>query len=269
MIRTLGSRVVYENPWLRLREDDVELGDGSPGVYAVVERDDFAVVVPWDGEAVTLVGQYRHTLGRRTWELPQGGVKGAAPEEVARTELAEETGLRAGALRHLARLDNAVGMSSQGFDVFVATDLRQGEASPEPEEGDMTTRRVVISPSSGSGRASPWRRSVATNTSKPWADIPTALSRWPRWRSAPARRPVSSASSVRATSSGAAPLTPPCGSSQVRRPRVWRNCPTSVTASPSHGTTTAKSSRSTTAYTPCDPSASSMSSSRSRSHGFS
>ena len=142
MIRTLGSRVVYENPWLALREDDIELSDGSRGVYAVVVRDDFAVVVPWDGEAVTLVGQYRHTLGRHTWELPQGGVKDATPEEVARTELAEETGLRAGALRHLGRLDNAVGMSAQGFDVWVASDLHQGEASPEPEEGEIATRRV-------------------------------------------------------------------------------------------------------------------------------
>ena len=143
MIRTLASRVVYENPWLTLREDDIELTDGSRGVYAVVVRDDFAVVVPWDGEQVTLVGQFRHTLGRRTWELPQGGVRGAAPEDVARTELAEETGLRAGALRHLGRLDNAVGMSAQGFDVWVATELRQGAASPEPEEGEMTTRRVT------------------------------------------------------------------------------------------------------------------------------
>ena len=143
MIRTLGSRVVYENPWLRLREDDIELTDGSRGVYAVVVREDFAVVVPWDGEAVTLVGQYRHTLGRHTWELPQGNVKGATPEDVARTELAEETGLRAGGLRHVGRLDSAVGMSSQGFDVWVATDLSQGDASPEPEEGEMTTRRVT------------------------------------------------------------------------------------------------------------------------------
>ena len=143
MIRTLGSRVVYENPWLRLREDEIERPDGERGVYALVEKEDFAVVVPWDGERVTLVGQYRYTLDRFSWELPQGGVDGATPEEVARTELAEETGLRAGALRHLGRLDNAVGMSSQGFHVWVATELEQGEAAPEAEEVAMTARRVT------------------------------------------------------------------------------------------------------------------------------
>jgi hypothetical protein len=32
VIRTLSSRVVYENPWLRLREDEIERvgGDGVP-----------------------------------------------------------------------------------------------------------------------------------------------------------------------------------------------------------------------------------------------
>jgi 8-oxo-dGTP pyrophosphatase MutT (NUDIX family) len=142
-IRTLSTRLVYENPWMRLREDEIERPDGVRGVYAVVEKSDFAVVVPWDGETITLVGQYRYTLGRHTWELPQGSVDGADPEEVARVELAEETGLTAGTLRHLGRFDGAVGHSSQGFHVWLATDLRAGEARPEGEEVDMTTRRVT------------------------------------------------------------------------------------------------------------------------------
>jgi 8-oxo-dGTP pyrophosphatase MutT (NUDIX family) len=141
-IRRLSSRVVYENAWLRLREDAIERPDGVRGVYALVEKEDFAVVVPWDGEALTLVGQFRYPVGRFTWEFPQGGVAGASPEETARTELREETGLRAGRLRHLGRLDNAVGMSSQGFDVFLATELEAGAAAPEPEEVGMRTRRV-------------------------------------------------------------------------------------------------------------------------------
>jgi 8-oxo-dGDP phosphatase len=142
-IRTLSTRIVYENPWLRLREDEIQRPDGVRGVYAIVEKSDFAVVIPWDGERLTLVGQYRYTLGRHTWELPQGSVDGATPEDVAHTELAEETGLRAGTLRHLGRFDGAVGMSSQGFHAWLATDLEQGEARPEGEEVDMTTRRVT------------------------------------------------------------------------------------------------------------------------------
>jgi len=143
VIRTLSSRVVYENPWLRLREDEIERPDGERGVYALIDKEDFAVVVPWDGERVTLVGQERYTLERFSWELPAGVVAGAAPEDAARTELAEETGLRAGALRHLGRLDSAVGYSNQGFHVWLATDLERGEPEPEDEEVGMTTRQVT------------------------------------------------------------------------------------------------------------------------------
>ena len=146
-VRTLSSRVVYETRWLRVREDEIERvgADGSRerGTYSVVEKEDFAVVVPWDGERVTLVGQERYPLGRFSWELPAGVVEGAEPEAAARAELAEETGLTAGTLRRLGRLDSAVGMSSQGFHVWVATDLVAGDAAPEPEEVGMRTREVT------------------------------------------------------------------------------------------------------------------------------
>ena len=56
---------------------------------------------------VWLVEQYRHPVGARFWEFPQGaweGVDGADPESLARGELAEETGLRAASMEHLGRL---------------------------------------------------------------------------------------------------------------------------------------------------------------------
>ncbi|MCU1607956.1 MAG: hydrolase, partial [Modestobacter sp.] len=34
-MRTTGSREVYRNPWIRVREDAVERDDGSTGVYGV------------------------------------------------------------------------------------------------------------------------------------------------------------------------------------------------------------------------------------------
>src|SRR5438067_11721988 len=114
--RVTSSRVVYENRWMRLREDRLERADGSPGVYAVVEKSPAAVVVPVDGDQVWLVEQYRHAVRRRCLEFPQGALEdggAAAPEEVAQRELREETGLRAGSLDRLGRLYFAYGMSSQ------------------------------------------------------------------------------------------------------------------------------------------------------------
>jgi 8-oxo-dGTP pyrophosphatase MutT (NUDIX family) len=144
-VRTTGSREVYRNPWMRLREDDVVREDGSTGVYAVVEKPSFALVVPAERNGFWLVEQYRHPLGRRSWEFPQGtwsaGAGGTA-EELARAELAEETGLRAGRLEHLGHLDLAPGLSTQEGDVWLATDLTPGPTARENTEADMRTAFV-------------------------------------------------------------------------------------------------------------------------------
>jgi 8-oxo-dGTP pyrophosphatase MutT (NUDIX family) len=145
VIRTLSTRLVYENPWVRVREDAIERGDGSEGVYAVVDKNEGALVVPWDGERVTLVGQFKYPVGRVYWEFPQGAIdhEDASPEATARAELVEETGLRAGRLEHLGRLFYSYGLSSQGFDLWLATELVQGEAQPEPTEVGIETRAVT------------------------------------------------------------------------------------------------------------------------------
>ncbi len=143
MIRTLGSRTVYANPWLRVREDEIELPDGTRGIYGVVDKEDFALVVPWDGARLTLVGQFRHPIGAFAWEFPQGFVEGAAAQASARQELEEETGLRAGALRHLGHAYGAYGFCSQGFDAWLATDLVAGEPRREPTEQGMRVRAVT------------------------------------------------------------------------------------------------------------------------------
>jgi predicted NUDIX family NTP pyrophosphohydrolase len=145
-VRTTGSREVYRNPWLRVREDAVERADGSAGVYSVVEKPHFALVLPAEHDGFWLVEQFRYPVGRRAWEFPQGtwtaGSEGSA-EELARAELAEETGLRAGSLRHLGHLDLAPGLSTQEFDVWLATDLTQGPTAREATEADMRSAFVT------------------------------------------------------------------------------------------------------------------------------
>jgi 8-oxo-dGTP pyrophosphatase MutT (NUDIX family) len=145
-VRTTSSREAYRNPWIRVREDVVEHEDGSPGLYGVVERPDFALVIASERDGFWLVEQYRYPLGRRSWEFPQGtwsqGADGTA-EELARAELAEETGIRAGTLRRLGHLDLAPGLMTQGFDVWLATELTAGPTAREATEADMRSAFVT------------------------------------------------------------------------------------------------------------------------------
>jgi 8-oxo-dGTP pyrophosphatase MutT (NUDIX family) len=141
-----STRVVYRNPWMTVREDTVRHPDGTPGLYGVVEKPDFALVLPRWENGFWLVEQYRYPVRRRAWEFPQGGWghgAGGTSAELARSELAEETGLRAATLTHLGHLYEAYGYSTQGFDVYLATGLTPGEPDREPGEQDMVHRRFT------------------------------------------------------------------------------------------------------------------------------
>ncbi|MFZ0832974.1 MAG: NUDIX hydrolase [Mycobacterium sp.] len=139
-IECVSSREVYRNPWLVLREDDIRRPDGTPGIYGVIDKPTYALVIPYDGERLALVEQFRYPVGARRWEFPQGtapDLAHSAPTELARRELREETGLRAASFERLGQLDVAPGMSSQQGWVFLATGITAGEPDREHEEQDM------------------------------------------------------------------------------------------------------------------------------------
>src|SRR3712207_2787039 len=65
-MRTTSSREVYRNPWIRVREDRFERGDGSTGLYGVVERPDFTLVIPAEDDGYWLVAPYRYPRSAET-----------------------------------------------------------------------------------------------------------------------------------------------------------------------------------------------------------
>ena len=141
--KTLSSKVVYDNPWIRVREDAVVHPDGGRGIYGVVHYKNVAVgVLALDGEDIYLVGQYRYPLKRYSWEIPEGGCpEGEDTLDAARRELEEETGLRASRWRKLgeAHLSNSV--SDELAVWYEATGLTQGVGRPEGSE-ELRVRRV-------------------------------------------------------------------------------------------------------------------------------
>jgi ADP-ribose pyrophosphatase len=128
---------------MKVHEDTVQFPDGAEGIYGVVDKEDFVLIVPrHDDGRFQLVQQYRYPVGGRFWEFPQGSWEtkpGSDPEAVALGELEEETGFRASRLQSLGHLYEAYGFSNQGFHVFLADHLTPGNIAREHEEQDMRT----------------------------------------------------------------------------------------------------------------------------------
>ncbi len=142
---TLSSRLVYDNPWIGVREDAVVHPDGERGIYGVVHFKNRAIgVLAVEGGEVYLVGQYRYPLGRYSWEIPEGGCsEGEAPLDAARRELEEETGLRAATWRRLGEAHLSNSATDELAIWYIATDLTQGQTRPEGSE-QLRVRRVPL-----------------------------------------------------------------------------------------------------------------------------
>lgn len=150
-ITPISSRIAYENRWLKIREDIIKYPNNLDGMFGVVERNEFAVILPLgqDGntQTVTLIRQYRYPVGEFMWELPMGMWElkpDATPEMVAAGELEEETGLRAKTLIHAGSFYQGAGYSTQKGHVFLATNLTQHSTNREATEQNMTCHTVPL-----------------------------------------------------------------------------------------------------------------------------
>jgi ADP-ribose pyrophosphatase len=144
---TLSSRIAYENPWTRVREDKIRRPDGSDGLYGVVERPDFVVIAAVQAGLVTLVEQYRYPVQARLWEFPMGmweHAPGTDPAVLAAAELREETGLIAARMLYAGQIFQGPGYCSQRGHIFLATELTRGETQREVTEQDMIARDVPL-----------------------------------------------------------------------------------------------------------------------------
>lgn len=143
--KTLSSKYVYEDSWMRIRYDDIQRPNGERGTYSVMERRHFVEIIPKIDNKFLVVEQFRYPVKRRSLEFPAGGIESSeSPEETARRELQEETGFRPGRLQRLGFIQVAPGHNTGGFHVYLAEDCREVAIEREASEIDMTSRLATV-----------------------------------------------------------------------------------------------------------------------------
>ncbi|KAF0179740.1 MAG: NUDIX hydrolase [Hyphomonadaceae bacterium] len=135
--RFLSAKTAFDNPWLRLVEQEVIDPAGQQRIYGIVRFKKLAVgVLPVTDEGqVHLVGQWRVPLSRYSWEMPEGGCEaGEDPLDCARRELEEEAGVRALRLEPIVKMDLSNSVTDEQAICYLATGLFPGVHAPEPVE---------------------------------------------------------------------------------------------------------------------------------------
>lgn len=146
-IETLESKQVYKNKWMSVREDKIKRASGTEGIFGVVEKPDFVVIIPIHEGFIYIVEQYRYPVEKRFWELPQGSWEENSDADhllVAAGELREETGLIANRMTYLGHQFLAYGYSTQGYHMYLATELELASMQLDAEEEGLISRRVSI-----------------------------------------------------------------------------------------------------------------------------
>jgi ADP-ribose pyrophosphatase len=145
--QTKSSKIVYENPWMMVQEDQVVLPNGKDGMYGYVSSKSNSVyVIPVDKEGNTyIVQQNRYPNKNTTWECVGGRVDDDTPAVAAKRELLEETGVQASTLTKLSTIEIANGIATFKGTIYLATDLKKVTDNLDEDDGILAAKKLPLS----------------------------------------------------------------------------------------------------------------------------
>lgn len=144
-IKTLSSKTMYQNPWIRVREDEILRPDGTKGIYGVMESKNSVVVVALnDKDEVYIIKSFKYPVKSWSWGLPGGGGEGEDALIASKRELAEETGIVAENWSLLGETRVSSGLMTERMSVLLARNLHF-EEKVEADDKDLISEGKFVS----------------------------------------------------------------------------------------------------------------------------
>ncbi|HEY5695453.1 MAG TPA: NUDIX hydrolase [Candidatus Saccharimonadales bacterium] len=144
--QTKSSKIVYDNPWIFVREDQVIFPNGKEGMYGVVEsKSDAVFVIPIDSEDNVYLIQLEHYTTRElVLQCVAGRTDGEPPVVAAKRELPEEAGLEAKEITPLSQVRIASGMTTFGATICLARGLTPNQEHIDEDEAVQTIAKFPV-----------------------------------------------------------------------------------------------------------------------------
>jgi ADP-ribose pyrophosphatase len=139
--KLVSSKLAFKGRVFKVYTDTLEEPGGHRHIKDVIRHNGSVVILAVDERTnpadpdVILERQYRHAAGQYLIEAPAGTRDpGEAPLAAAKREMIEETGYRAKKWTLLQKYYASPGFLGEWMQIYLARELREGEATPEMDE---------------------------------------------------------------------------------------------------------------------------------------
>ena len=123
--KTKKANYIYNGKVINVRCDDVILPNGKDAKREIVEHRGGVGIIPFDGENIYMVNQYRYAFKKELLEIPAGKREfDEMPIETAKRELYEEIGATAKDFIFLGEYFPTVGYCEEIIYLFLAKNLK-------------------------------------------------------------------------------------------------------------------------------------------------
>ena len=143
--KKISSKYVLKNRWIKVRQDDVDVGGKVLDYYILEDTPDVIVGALTDKKELLFIKIFKPGIWKEVIELPAGYIdKNKSAKQAAVSELKEETGYSAGKIEKIGELYRSPARSTQVTSVFLAQDLTKGKQNLEVDEKGIKVTPIKI-----------------------------------------------------------------------------------------------------------------------------